>query len=68
MQRENTGEIHVVLPLIIPGIFSFVMYSIVGSMFMFIQWLYDASSLFGSVVFLLFLNRTTAWLRFQGTS
>lgn len=46
-QRENPSKIHVVLSLIIPGIFSFAVYSVAGSMIVFIQKLYDASLLLG---------------------
>lgn len=59
LQKESPGKIHVVLSLIIPGIFSFAMYSVTWSMVAFIQKLYDASSVFTPVVLLMFFNRIT---------
>lgn len=37
LQRESPGEIHDVHSLMIPGIFSFAMYSVARSMIVFIQ-------------------------------
>lgn len=59
LQRGSTGMIHAVLTLLVPVIFRFGTYSVVQNMVMFIWLLYDAFFFFGSVVLLLFFDRTT---------
>lgn len=54
LQRESPGEIRVVLSLIISGIFRVAMCSVEWSMVVFVQKLYDASSVFRLVVLLMF--------------